>query len=95
MHLQAIRWPLKSATIRNMVYDLTVFVGVISCFWCGSFSAHGKIGNFIIIIIIIIGSEKNLPVKTESTLSFDRCTESITIQLTAERSEYSILCVFQ
>ena len=35
----------------------TVFVGVISCSWCGidktssSFSAHGKIGNFIIIII--------------------------------------------
>ena len=34
----------------------TVFVGVISCFWCGrqnyssSFSGHGKIGNFIIII---------------------------------------------
>ena len=36
----------------------TVFVGVISCFRAvdktsSSFSAHGKIGNFIIIIIII------------------------------------------
>ena len=41
----------------------TVFVGVISCFWCGRqnysflvFSVHGKIGNFI----IIIGCQKRL-----------------------------------
>ena len=39
----------------------TVFVSVSSCFWCGrlnylsSFSAYGKIGNFIIIIITCIG----------------------------------------
>ena len=38
----------------------TVFVGVISRFWCGrqnqlsSFSAHGKIGNFIIITTNIL-----------------------------------------
>jgi len=37
----------------------TVFVGVISCFGAvdktsSSFSAHGKIGNFIIVNIIII-----------------------------------------
>jgi len=37
----------------------TVFVGVISCFGAvdktsSSFSAHGKIGNFIIIITVIV-----------------------------------------
>ena len=42
-----------------IVITFTVFVGVMSCFWYGrqnelsSFSAHGKIGNFIIIIIVI------------------------------------------
>jgi len=37
----------------------TVFVGVISCSWCG---VHGKIGNFIIVIISLNFHTRHCPV---------------------------------
>ena len=55
----------------------TVFVGVISRLWCGrqntssSFSAHGKIGNFIIIIIYHLYAADSSGVKIQySTFHF-------------------------
>jgi len=54
----------------------TVFVGVISCFWCGrldktrsSFSAHGKIGNFIIINRTVSGQ---WPFPSTTSIKFEK-----------------------